>query len=101
VVGVTPDRAQGLTLYAGRLIERSTTVRGGSYALTVACVGEDQLRVRLSTTTIDSGRGIPCADRPQQVELTVTLSSRFFLTVNSESDQPAVFRWRLTRTRAY
>ena len=79
---------------------RTTVVDGGSYDLTMICLGEGgRVRVRLSTPSHDTGRGIPCAEPPSQVTLTVGLDANFFMEVAGETDGTAVFRWRLDRNR--
>ncbi|MFI5932506.1 DUF6023 family protein [Actinoplanes sp. NPDC051494] len=93
--------AETLVIGPGSMADRSSAVRGGAYALVVACAGEGRLRLRLSTTTTDPGRVIPCAARPAPVELTVTPAGMFFLTVNSESEREVAFRWRLTRATTF
>lgn len=94
--------AETMVLAAGVRTERSTDLPGGSYALTMLCVGEGQVRVRLSATGEDSGRAVPCARAdPQPVELTVGLADDLFMAVSAETQGPAVFRWRVTRTRSY
>ena len=95
-------QAETLVLSPGKRTERNTTVEGGSYALAMLCVGEGQVRVRLSSTGQDSGRAVPCdpAD-PEPVELTVGLASDLFMAMSSETRGPAVFRWRAVRTRSF
>jgi hypothetical protein len=92
-----------MVLPAGERAERTTGVRGGSYKLVMLCVGDGQVRVRLSSRGVDSGRAVPCAaaGEPSPVELTVGLASEFYLAVSAETDGPAVFRWRVTRSRTY
>lgn len=96
-----PEQAEAetLVLAAGSRAERNAPVQGGSFTLTMACAGEGQIRVRLSITTIDSGRAVKCGDEPGAVELEVGLASMFFLSVAAESETETVFRWRLTRSR--
>lgn len=95
-------QAETLTLAAGKRTERSTSVEGGSYALAMLCVGEGQVRVRLSDTGQDSGRAVPCdPSDPEPVELTVGLAGDLFMAISSEARGPAVFRWRAVRTRAF
>jgi hypothetical protein len=66
------------------------------------CVGTGQVRVRLSTQGVDSGRAVRCADQaPQIVDLTTGLADQFFMAVSAEADRPAVFRWRLTEAGTY
>ena len=94
--------AETMVLAAGDREERNTSVRGGSYAVALACAGDGQVRVRLSTTSEDSGRAVPCArERPETVEFTVGLASVFYMVVSAETEEPAVFRWRLIRSRSY
>ncbi|MFI7369591.1 DUF6023 family protein [Actinoplanes sp. NPDC049668] len=96
------SEAETMVLAAGVRTERSTSVRGGSYALAMLCVGDGQVRVRLSTQGVDSGRAVRCGQgEPQPVELTVGLADEFYMAVSAETDGPAVFRWRVVRTRAY
>ena len=79
---------------------RTTSVAGGSYDLTMICLGDGgRVRVRLSTTSRDTGRGIPCAQPPSQVTVTVGLDANFFMEVAGETDGTAVFRWRQDRSR--
>jgi hypothetical protein len=87
--------AETLVLAPSRRAERNTAVRTGSYALVLVCAGEGRVRIRLSTTTVDSGRAVLCAPEPSPVELTVALASMLFLSVSSETDEEIVFRWRL------
>lgn len=95
-------QAETMVLAAGDQAERSTAVRGGSYELAVACLGEGRIRVRLSTTTEDSGRAVPCAaETPEKVEVSVALADAFFMAVSAETEGTTVFRWRLTRVRSY
>jgi hypothetical protein len=102
-----PDRprqahAETIVLEPAGRTERTTPVTAGSYVVTLLCVGEGQVRVRLSDTGEDSGRGVPCArEDPQPVELTVGLADALFLALSSETKGPAVLRWRVTRARAY
>jgi hypothetical protein len=94
--------AETMVLAASKRVERTTAVQGGSYALAMLCVGEGQIRVRLSNTGLDSGRAVPCErEDPQPVELTVGLADDLFLAVSAETDGPAVFRWRVVRARSY
>lgn len=92
--------AETMVLAPDSRAERNTPVRGGSFTLTIACAGEGQIRVRLSTTTVDSGRAVKCAEEPGVVELDVGLASMFFLSVAAESGTETVFRWRITRARS-
>ena len=93
-------QAETMVLAEGVRTERTTAVPGGSYALVMLCVGDGQVRVRLSASGADSGRAVPCAARePEPVELTVGLADDLFLAVSSEARGPAVFRWRVSRTR--
>jgi len=95
-------QAQTMVLAAGQRTERSTSVQGGSYAVAMVCVGDGQVRVRLSETGEDSGRAVPCGTaEPQPVELTVGLASQLFLAVSAETQGPAVFRWRAIRARSF
>ncbi|MGA5303338.1 DUF6023 family protein [Nucisporomicrobium flavum] len=94
--------AETLVLDAGGHEERNAAVRSGSYAIALACVGEGQLRVRLSTTSDDSGRAVRCArEQPQTVEFTVALAEAFYMVVSAETREPSVFRWRLIRSGSY
>ncbi|MEU7903254.1 DUF6023 family protein [Actinoplanes sp. NPDC049118] len=96
------SEAETMVLAAGVRTERSTSVSGGSYALAMLCIGDGQVRVRLSTQGEDSGRAVPCDQgEPVPVELTVGLADEFFMAVSAETDGPAVFRWRVVRTRGY
>jgi hypothetical protein len=94
--------AETAVLSAGKRVERNTAVQGGSYALAMLCVGDGQIRVRLSDTGLDSGRAVLCDRRePEPVELTVGLADELFMAMSAETDGPAVFRWRVIRSRAY
>jgi hypothetical protein len=84
--------------------ERTTNVPGGSYSLSMVCLGDGgQVRVRLSANgDEDSGRGVPCTADPSTVTLTVALASDFFMLVTGETEGgTAVFRWRLDRARGF
>ena len=94
--------AETMVMAAGERKQRNSSVRGGSYAVALACVGDGQVRVSLSTTSADSGRAVPCSrERPETVELTVALAEAFYMVVSAETRTPAVFRWRLIRSRSY
>jgi hypothetical protein len=94
--------AETMVLGAEKRAERNTAVQGGSYTLAMLCVGDGQVRVRLSDTGLDSGRAVPCDRRePQPVEITVGLADELFMAVSAETDGPAVFRWRIIRARSY
>ena len=94
--------AETMVLGAEKRAERTTAVQGGSYTLAMLCVGDGQVRVRLSDTGLDSGRAVPCDRRePQPVEITVGLADELFMAVSAETDGPAVFRWRIIRARSY
>ena len=96
------SEAETMVLAAGARTERTTSVRGGSYALAMICIGAGQIRVRLSAQGVDSGRAVPCdSGEPVPVELTVGLADEFFMAVSAETDGPAVFRWRVVRARTY
>jgi hypothetical protein len=95
-------QAETVVLAAGQRTERNTSVQGGSYALALVCVGDGQVRVRLSDSGDDSGRAVPCGTaEPQPVELTVGLANQLFMAVSAETQGPAVVRWRATRTRSF
>ena len=82
--------------------DRTSPVDGGSYSLAMVCAGTGQVRVRVSTNRRDSGRAVPCADRPSPQRLDVALAEEFYIQVAAENDQGgAVFRWRLERNRGY
>jgi len=94
--------AETMVLAAGDRKQRNASVRGGSYAVALACVGHGQVRVHLSTTSDDSGRAVRCApERPETIELTVGLAQAFYMVVSAETERAAVFRWRLIRSRSY
>jgi hypothetical protein len=96
------SEAETMVLAAGVRTERSTSVQGGSYSLSMLCIGAGQIRVRLSTQGEDSGRAVPCDEgEPVPVELTVGLADEFFMSVSAETDRPVVFRWRVARARTY
>lgn len=104
-----PDRpdqvkAETVVVGAGATTERSADVTGGSYQLSMICVGDGgHVRVRLSASAdADSGRAVPCAARPSAVTLTVAVASQLFMLVSGEAQAgTAVFRWRLDRTRPF
>ncbi|GAB1643455.1 DUF6023 family protein [Krasilnikovia sp. MM14-A1259] len=93
--------ADMVVLTRGASAQRETDVPGGTFTLTMVCAGEGRVRVRLSSTGNDSGRAVPCADRPDPVELTVGVAHEFFLSMTAETDGSAVFRWRLTRSGGF
>ena len=81
---------------------RTAAVPGGSYDLTMLCVGDGgHVLVRLSTAGQDTGRGIPCGEPPSQTTVTVGLDANFFMEVSGETGGAAVFRWRLDRNRGF
>ncbi|WP_306203878.1 DUF6023 family protein [Actinoplanes sp. RD1] len=92
-------QAETVVVATGSTVERNVPAPGGSYVLVVACAGagEDRVRVRLSSTTVDSGRVVPCVEDPPLVELNTALGSMFFMSVTSEAAGETVFRWRLVR----
>ncbi|GAB1694835.1 hypothetical protein KRM28CT15_66380 [Krasilnikovia sp. M28-CT-15] len=90
-----------LVLTRGGSARRETAVPGGTFTLTMVCAGQGQVRVRLSTSGNDSGRAVPCGDRPDPVMLTVALAHEFFMSMTAETDSSAVFRWRLTQAAAF
>ena len=95
-------RAETMVLTAGLNIERTTDVSGGSYALTLLCVGDGQVRVRLSAVGEDTGRAVPCgAGDPEPVELMVGVADDLYFSVTAETEGQAVFRWRVARSRSY
>jgi Family of unknown function (DUF6023) len=98
--GLPDDGAQAaagtVVLGRGGDTEAAAAVPGGSFRLTMLCAGEGQVRARLSETGNDTGRAVPCADRPEPVTLTVGLGTQFHLHLAAENGA-AVFRWRLTR----
>ncbi len=81
--------------------ERSTNVGGGSYTLSMVCLGDGgHVRVRLSSIGDDSGRAVACTPDPASVTLNVALAADFFMLVSGETGgATAVFRWRLDRAR--
>jgi Family of unknown function (DUF6023) len=81
--------------------ERSTNVGGGSYTLSMVCLGDGgHVRVRLSSVGDDSGRAVACTPDPASVTLNVALAADFFMLVSGETGgATAVFRWRLDRAR--
>jgi hypothetical protein len=98
----TQAEAETMVLTEGIRTERSTSVQGGSYALAMLCVGDGQVRVRLSDQDQDSGRAVRCDPQdPQPVELMVGLADDLFMAVSAETQGPAVFRWRVTRARSF
>jgi Family of unknown function (DUF6023) len=96
-------RADTIVLTGGAGAERNESVGGGSYTLSMVCLGEHgRVRVRLSASGDDTGRGVPCAQAPQPVSITVGLAEAFYMQVSPETDGAvAVFRWRLDRTRGF
>ena len=107
-VNLLPDRpsqvrADTIVMTADSNTDRTEPVTGGSYTLSMLCLGErGRIRVRLSSTGDDSGRGVPCALSPKQVLISVGLADQFFMNVSAETDGSiAVFRWRLDRARGF
>ncbi|RZU50596.1 hypothetical protein EV385_2371 [Krasilnikovia cinnamomea] len=101
VPDATPQvQADTLVLPPGRTARREAAVAGGTFTLTMVCAGQGQVRVRLSTSGNDTGRAVPCADRPDPVTLSVALAHEFFMLMTAETDSSAVFRWRLTQAVA-
>ncbi|MEV6629961.1 DUF6023 family protein [Actinoplanes sp. NPDC051470] len=103
---VVPDRplaiAETVRLEGNNATERTSSVDGGSYSLTMACAGTGQVRVRVSTNRRDSGRAVPCSDIPRIGRLDVALADEFYIQVSGEDEQGgAVFRWRLERNLGY
>jgi hypothetical protein len=103
-----PDRplqvaAQTLVLGEGSATQRTEPVTGGSYTLSMICLGErGAVRVRLSATGYDSGRAVPCAESPTVVSVTVGLADQFLMRADGETSRgPAVFRWRLERAGGF
>jgi hypothetical protein len=96
-------KADTIVVTGDRTTERSADVPAGAYSLSMVCLGDGgQVRVRLSSSGDDSGRGLPCTDDPSTVTLTVALATDFFMTVSGETGGPAaVFRWRLDRSRGF
>jgi hypothetical protein len=100
----TQVKADTIVVAGDMTTERTADVQGGSYALTMICLGDrGQVRVRLSANgDDDSGRGVPCTAKPATVTLTVALASDFFMLVTGETEGgTAVFRWRLERTTGF
>ena len=83
--------------------ERTTNVDGGSYRLSMICLGDGgHVRVRLSSAGDDSGRAVACVQDPASVTLTVALAADFFMRVSGETGgATTVFRWRLDRARGF
>jgi hypothetical protein len=81
--------------------ERTANVGGGSYTLSMICLGDGgHVRVRLSSVGDDSGRAVACTRDPAPVTLTVALAADFFMLLSGETGgATAVFRWRLDRAR--
>jgi len=106
--GLLPDvprqvTAETIRMDSGNSTERDTPVDGGSYRLTMVCLGQrGSVRVRLSPTDADSGRAVPCAESPRSVTLTVGLADDFIMHVSAETDRrTVVFRWRLDPARGF
>lgn len=95
--------ADTIVMSAGSSTQRTQPVTGGSYALSMICLGDrGVVRVRLSATGYDSGRAVPCAAAPSSVTITVGLADEFLMRVDAETDSTvAVFRWRLDRARGF
>ena len=94
--------AETMIIAGGARTDRTTTVPGGAYVVTMVCAGDGQVRVRLSVTGEDSGRAVPCAaEDPEPVELAVGLADEFFMAISAEAQGPVVFRWRITPARSY
>jgi hypothetical protein len=96
-------KADTIVVTGDATTERTTGVPAGAYSLSMVCLGDGgQVRVRLSSSGDDSGRGLPCTEDPATVTLTVALATDFFMTVSGETGGPAaVFRWRLDRSRGF
>ena len=90
-------RADTVVMTPSASTDRTESVRGGSYRLTMVCLGESgRIRVRLSSSGDDSGRGVLCSEAPTPVEITVGPVAEFFLRISAEIEgSVAVFRWRL------
>ena len=97
------SESETLVLVAGEPTERrTTTLRGGSYTVTMLCLGKGQVRVKLSETGEDTGKAVHCsAGAPEPVELALGLAEELYLSLSAETSGPAVFRWRATRIRTY
>jgi Family of unknown function (DUF6023) len=95
--------AETIVMSGGTTTQRTRPVSGGSYALSMICLGDQgAVRVRLSASGYDSGRAVPCRESPSSVTLTVGLADEFLMRVNAETDSsPAVFRWRLDRATGF
>jgi Family of unknown function (DUF6023) len=96
-------RADTIVMNGDSSTERNESVGGGSYTLSMICLGDrGRVRVRLSASGDDSGRAVPCSAAPQTVAVTVGLAADFFMKISAETDgHIAVFRWRLDRTRGF
>jgi hypothetical protein len=96
-------KADTIVMAAGASAERNVTVTGGSYSLSMVCLGDHgDIRVRLSSSGDDSGRAVPCADSPETVSLPVALADAFYLEVSAETGSgTAVFRWRLDHAHGF
>lgn len=96
-------KADTIVMAGGSSTQRTQPVTGGSYALSMICLGDHGVvRVRLSATGYDSGRAVPCAESPSSVTITVGLADQFLMQVDAETDSTvAVFRWRLDRARGF
>jgi hypothetical protein len=97
------SESETLVLVAGEPTERRTTMlRGGSYTVTMLCLGEGQVRVKLSEMGEDTGKAVHCSSgAPEPVELALGLAEELYLSLSAETSGPAVFRWRATRIRTY
>jgi hypothetical protein len=95
--------ADTIVMAGGSRAERTQPVTGGSYALSMICLGDHgAVRVRLSATGYDSGRAVPCGASPSSVTITVGLADEFLMHVDAETGTTvAVFRWRLDRARGF
>lgn len=95
--------AETVVLGENARTERSSSVDGGAYTLSMVCAGPGgQVRVRLSTTGTDSGRAVPCTADPEVDQIRVALADELSMRLSTESDVGGVvFRWRLNRAQGF
>ena len=96
--------AETLVLTSDGRTERTAPVVGGAYTLSMVCsAAAGQVRVRLSTFGMDSGRAVRCAaENPDVARVQVALVDELHMRLSAEdAERGAVFRWRLERTRGF
>ena len=101
---MTPGLSETVILAEDGRTERTTSVDGGPYTLSMVCAGSGgQVRVWMSTRGPDSGRAVPCSSEVLTVDrIKVALVDELFLRMAVESDVGGVvFRWRLERAGSF